>query len=115
MNIELSGMEEALKTLGILLHERECYYEVVAIGGGSLLLLGLISRPTKDLDVVAMMENCQLVSADPLPQRFVQAVQDVGMTLGLGNNWVNAGPALYSHKVYRKGLQIGWKPVVTGV
>ena len=36
--------------LGELLADRGHAVELVAIGGGSLLLLGLIERPTKDLD-----------------------------------------------------------------
>lgn len=40
MEIDSLGLEEALKVLGQLLEERGYHYEVVAIGGGSLLLLG---------------------------------------------------------------------------
>ena len=40
----MQTLEEALETLGELLGERGCSYDVVAIGGGSLLLLGLITR-----------------------------------------------------------------------
>ena len=36
-------------SLGAVLESREHRFEVVAIGGGSLLLLGLTRRPTKDI------------------------------------------------------------------
>ena len=44
-----ADLEEALSTLGQLLQDRGEAYDVVVIGGGALLLLGLIVRPTKDL------------------------------------------------------------------
>jgi hypothetical protein len=46
-------LEDALDTLGALLEARDLQYSLVAVGGGSLLLLGLLQRPTKDLDIVA--------------------------------------------------------------
>ena len=46
------SLEEALAAVGDLLADRGQRIEVVAIGGGDLLLLGLIERVTKDLDLV---------------------------------------------------------------
>jgi hypothetical protein len=40
-----SLLEESLAVLGESLAERGLAFEIVAVGGGSLLLLGLISRP----------------------------------------------------------------------
>lgn len=57
MEIDSTSLEEALKALGELLRDRGHYYEVVAIGGGSLLLLGQIERTTKDLDLVALIKK----------------------------------------------------------
>jgi hypothetical protein len=47
-----SLLDESLAVLGESLAERGLAFEMVAVGGGSLLLLGLISRPTADLDIV---------------------------------------------------------------
>ncbi len=44
-----SSLVEAFETLGEVLTDRRQSAEVVVIGGGSLLLLKLIERPTKDL------------------------------------------------------------------
>ncbi len=44
MNFLAGALEEALETLGELLADRGEEAEVVAIGGGSLLLLGFIAR-----------------------------------------------------------------------
>ena len=52
---------EALQTLGELLADRGHTIELVAIGGGSLLLSNLIKRPTKDLDIVAIVRSGQYV------------------------------------------------------
>lgn len=79
--------------LGQLLADRGYHYEVVAIGGGSLLLLRLIERTTKDLDLVALLKNGQLISANPLPSPLLQAAKDVGNALELGQDWLNIGPS----------------------
>lgn len=72
MNIDFTSLEEALTVLGQVLADRGHYYEIVAIGGGSLLLLGLMERTTKDLDLVALFKDGQFISADPLPPALLQ-------------------------------------------
>ena len=93
MTLDQASIEEALKTLGTLLESRGLRFELVAVGGGSLMLLGFLSRPTKDIDIVALVEKKRYVSADPLPAALLDAARDVGATLGLDENWLNAGPA----------------------
>lgn len=93
MQIDSINLEEALIALGQLLADRNHYYEIVAIGGGSLLLLKQIERTTKDLDLVALVKHGQFVSADPLPHGLLQAAQEVGKALELGKDWLNVGPA----------------------
>jgi hypothetical protein len=77
----------------------------VAKGGGSLLLLEQIMRMTKDLDLVAVVESGQFVSADPLPLDLLRAINEVGMALELGKEWLNAGPA----SLLEMGLPHGFK------
>ena len=93
MEIDLSKLESALEVLGQLLADRGLQYEVVAIGGGSLLILGLIERSTKDLDLIALVKDQELITANPLPPPLVQAAEEVGTALALGKNWLNNGPA----------------------
>lgn len=93
MDIDSASLEEALVVLGQLLADRNHYYEIVAIGGGSLLLLRQIERTTKDLDLVALVKDGQFVSADPLPRALLQAAEEVGKALELGKDWLNIGPA----------------------
>lgn len=86
-------LDGVLAALGDTLAARGLSYELVAAGGSGLLLLGLISRPTRDLDVIAIVEAGSYHKAEPLPAPLVQAVRDVGEALGIGAAWLNAGPA----------------------
>ena len=52
--MERDSLEEALETLGEVLHERGQHVGLLVIGGSSLLLLGFVSRPTADVDVAAL-------------------------------------------------------------
>lgn len=104
MEIDSTSLEEALKVLGQLLADRGYSYEIVAIGGGSLLLLRQVERTTKDLDLVALVEDGQFVSADPLPEVLLQAAEEVGKALELGKDWLNIGPA----SLLQMGLPAGF-------
>lgn len=91
--MERERLDEALTTLGALLEERGEHISVLVIGGGSLLLLGVIERPTADIDVVGYPAAVGYVKADVLPDFLLTAVRDVGDALGLGPTWFNSGPA----------------------
>lgn len=86
-------LDRALKTLGKILAERHLHFEVVAIGGGGLLLLGMITRPTKDVDVVALIDKGNFISAKHLPKPLLEAIIEVGVALRMGSNWMNTGPS----------------------
>jgi hypothetical protein len=85
-------LEAALRALGEVLEARRLAYDMVAVGGSSLMLLGLLERPTRDLDIVALVESGQYLKASPMPQPLIDAAVDVGETLGIGQGWLNAGP-----------------------
>jgi hypothetical protein len=93
MEIDAASLEQALYALGELLEDRGSPYEVVAIGGGGLLLLGYLSRMTKDLDLIALVKFGRFISANPLPKDLMQDIRKVGSALELGVEWLNAGPA----------------------
>jgi hypothetical protein len=92
MNSGSALFEDALATLGSVLAARDQQLEIVAIGGGALLLLGMIARPTKDIDVVALVRNGKYVRADPLPPALAKARDEVAASLGLPSDWLNPGP-----------------------
>jgi hypothetical protein len=89
---EADSMRRALDALGVLLTDRGVAFEVVAIGGGGLLLLGVIRRPTKDLDALAIVEGGRYELARPLPPTLRQAIEDTALALGLAKDWLNPGP-----------------------
>jgi hypothetical protein len=98
------SLQAALDALGALLSDREQSYELVAIGGGSLLLLGLIERPTRDLDLVAIVVGDSYISAEPLPGPLADAARDVAHLFQLPADWLNAGPTMQ----LRAGLPPGF-------
>lgn len=91
--LESAELEIALETLGARLEELDRAVGVLVIGGGSLLLLGVIDRPTADVDVVGVSSAHGYVAADRLPDFLTDAVREVGEALGLGPSWINSGPA----------------------
>ena len=86
-------LDQALRALAETLEARHLRFELVAVGGSGLLLLGLLDRPTRDLDIVAVVDCGEYVRADPLPQALTDAVRDVGEVLGIGSEWLNSAPA----------------------
>jgi len=86
-------LENALHLLGAVLEERSANIGVLVVGGSSLLLLGVVQRPTADVDIVGFTSPAGYVRADSLPEVLTEAVRDVGEALGLGASWLNAGPA----------------------
>lgn len=94
MDLDVIALESAITVLGQRLAHLKQHYEVVAIGGASLVLLGYIERTTRDLDLIALMEGGCLKSAEKLPHPLLKEIESVGLALEIGMNWVNAGPAL---------------------
>jgi hypothetical protein len=85
-------LELALKALGETLATRGLTARLAVVGGGALLLIGELERPTRDLDVVAQLDEQGYLPADPLPSGLNAAVADVGRALGLDEDWLNPGP-----------------------
>jgi len=58
----------------------------------ALTALGLVRRATRDLDLLAIVENGELRLAEPLPPSLLAARPAVAADFGLAENWLNAGP-----------------------
>lgn len=71
--------------------------ELVVCGGSALIAAHLVARTTQDVDVVAMVQNGNLVSAEPLPEYLQTAVERVAAILHLPEDWLNNGPASQFH------------------
>ncbi|MFH1353284.1 MAG: DUF6036 family nucleotidyltransferase [bacterium] len=91
-------LEKALRLLGKKLELKNSpLFELVVCGGSSLIISGLVSRATKDVDVVAirkMDEKGNLIFKSPLPVPviLINTARDVAHDLGLQENWLNPGP-----------------------
>ncbi|MGZ4232018.1 MAG: nucleotidyl transferase AbiEii/AbiGii toxin family protein [Solirubrobacteraceae bacterium] len=91
--LNASRADELLTALAEQLAAAGERYELVVVGGSALLALGLIDRPTRDVDVVALREAGVLTKAEPFPQALVAARDRVARDFGLPEDWLNAGPA----------------------
>lgn len=84
--------EPLLAALGQLLTERGLRYEAFAVGGGALYLLGLITRPTRDIDVVGLVQGGRVVAVESLPEPLQRAIADTAALFQVSPDWFNAGP-----------------------
>lgn len=105
MSIQRQALEEALRSLGAVLHSQKTPYGLLIVGGSNLLLLGLIDRPTADIDVIGLSENGKYRKIVELPEPLIQAATDVQRTFGLSRNWINTAPA----SLMDLGLPPGWE------
>jgi hypothetical protein len=88
-----AGRADALlNALGEQLALREGRCTIAVVGGASLLALGLVTRTTRDVDVLAILEGEELVSAQPLPPVLLEAARVVAGDFGLTSDWLNPGP-----------------------
>lgn len=104
-----SGLVDALETLGSVLQSRGVSSRILVAGGSSLLILGFIDRPTADVDVVGLVVEDHYVKAETIPAPLAEAARDVGAALGLGDRWLNNGPA----SLFDFGLPAGFERRVT--
>jgi hypothetical protein len=100
-------LDQALTLLGELLAQRAlgpCHF--VVCGGSPLLALNLISRTaTREVDVLARLEDRRLVQAKPLAPAILEAADAVRAELDLPADWFNTGPA--DDSFFRLGFPVG--------
>ena len=105
MSFQRDSLEEARRTLGAVLEARRTPYAILVVGGSNLLLLGLVDRPTADLDVIAVKEGQHYRKIGDLPEPLVRAAADVADALSISAGWLNNGPAA----LMDLGLPAGWE------
>jgi hypothetical protein len=87
-------LDEAFDALGAVLESRGQQYDLVLVGGASLLLRGTIARPTRDADILGTRSaDGDVVPLAGLPTPLAEAVADVALAYGLARDWLNLGPA----------------------
>lgn len=81
---------------------------LVICGGASLIATKIISRTTKDIDIVAFRTmDGTLIAPVPLPEFLMQAAKVVARDLGLEPNWLNNGPSQDEGGLFQMGLPAG--------
>lgn len=108
-------IEDALSLLASTMEARglaPC--ELVVVGGAAFNLAGVVIRPTKDVDVIALREGGSddvpvLVKHKPLPEPIASAAVFVAEALGLDPEWLNGGPA----DLLDSGLPAGFEARLT--
>jgi hypothetical protein len=78
---------------------------LVICGGSALIATGLVMRTTRDIDILAFLDNDVLKDSDPLPEYLLRAAENVRRILGLPSDWLNNGPA----SQFRLGLPDGFQ------
>jgi hypothetical protein len=73
------------------------------------LLLGLLDRPTVDLDVVAHRTKDSFETSHVLPASLLDAISDVARLHGLPEDWLNSQPA----DLFRLGMPEGYEQRLT--
>lgn len=96
---------EALEYLGADLAAKNATVELLIVGGSGLQLLGIIRRPTRDIDVIAIRQGGTFLKASGLPAVLKAAIERVRRVVDLPDDWINLGPA----SVMDHGLPQGYE------
>ena len=108
--IDRTGLDGALAALGDVLAYRGELYEIVLVGGGDLVLRGIISRSTKDADILGQrLDNGRIVPLRRLPDALARAVSEVADAHDLAPDWLNVGP----ESLLELGLPAGFENRLT--
>ncbi|MCX6567328.1 MAG: hypothetical protein NTW38_13060 [Candidatus Aminicenantes bacterium] len=101
--------------LGVLLSQRTSdHISLVVCGGSALISLGLVSRATKDVDVVALLDRGTLVSAETMSPVLIESAHLVSLELGLPEDWLNSGPtSILNENLPNQGFPVGFQDRLT--
>lgn len=88
------NIKDSLSLLYIYLSKKGVKRSFIICGGASLVLQGIISRTTKDIDIIA----------PPIDEILKNSALSVSQDLGLDDHWLNCGPETKS-----KDLASGWE------
>ena len=93
--LDKAKIEESLHLLGELLNRRHAGpFRLIICGGSALLVCGLRSEATKDVDILAFFGNkTEIQVANSMPEDLEKAAQSVAVQMNLDAHWLNAGPS----------------------
>lgn len=115
MKLNVESLEQALKLLATNLEianaPKAC---LVVCGGASLIATHVVTRSTKDVDIVAFRDEAgHLVEPVPLQDFLQKAAALVARDLGLEANWLNNGPSRGEGGLFQMGLPAGFSDRLT--
>lgn len=93
--ISQERLDQALSLLAEEMASRAIVpHDLVVCGGSAILALRISSRTTKDVDVLAILDQKRnLIEPKPLAPELLQAADKIGRLLDLPTNWLNTGPS----------------------
>ncbi|MFT5906457.1 MAG: hypothetical protein ACI9E1_002067 [Cryomorphaceae bacterium] len=80
---------------------------LIVCGGAALVARNLVQRVTKDVDVLALLEDETLISPAPLPDALLSAAEKVAVGMNLPVDWLNNGPSSGAGGLFQVGLPEG--------
>jgi hypothetical protein len=108
MQLNRENLDKIFGLLDYRLYENNANpIEVVVCGDSSLILTGMVSRTTKDVDILALKSSGALLSPDPLPVELLKASKEVAEDLGLPDKWLNNAPSQGEGGLFQMGLPEG--------
>ncbi|NOQ23460.1 MAG: hypothetical protein GQ565_12545 [Candidatus Aegiribacteria sp.] len=109
MELNDSNLEIALSMLGGRLRLKDTpSIRLVVCGGSALIAMGLVSRITDDVDIVALVDaHQQLISPVPFPGYLEESIKEVAILLNLHEHWLNYAPSSDSGGLFQTGLPEG--------
>lgn len=110
----VAAMDRLLAALSEQLSHTGHEYDLIVIGGSALLALGLVSRATQDVDIVALTGSEGLAEALPLPAPLTEARARVARDFDLPEDWLNSESAADMLRLgLPEGLPIDWYAAIT--
>jgi hypothetical protein len=97
MALGADGWEKAIFLMGEELERRGAApAHLVICGGAALLARGVVTRATRDVDVLAVRGEVdgEISCAYPLSEEVRKTAADVAVELGLPSNWLNAATSM---------------------
>jgi Nucleotidyltransferase of unknown function (DUF6036) len=110
-SLDKEKMEDALSLVEELLNWRQSdTYRLIVCGGSALLFFGLRRETTKDVDILAFLDNENIIKeVVELPEDLQYAIRSVAVEMNLDEHWLNAGPSsIINHNLPNYGLPDGF-------
>jgi len=93
---DLTGKDihQLLQAVGERLSLSQFAITLIVVGGANLNVMNVVTRTTKDVDVIAQAEGdgdeLRIHSPLPFPEPLIQAIQIVARDFNIADDWMNA-------------------------